>query len=498
MSQLTYVSRLEYSHNSFGQKSLKALLPIICRGQLRHSLQSLHFKHCRMSAKVTGDLLHQFNQTRNFVRSLSLVNVNVNAVNYRELCQLIRGSRHLKELDISWNGMRCHQMYELLDVIVENRTLSDLNLAYNNLHDSMHEKFAESTAAEKIKTLAEREKVQKKLKAAKTAAQKAAAEREAMDTSMLQIMKLCRFIKLNHNLMHLNLSGMGMTQEMMHEFGRAMRRTKSLVSLHLSQNNGNTKELREYLLERAHVKQFEPIFRPDFKQVDNLEYRDACGHGGRRPFKLENSIIFGEREDEETRIAQGKSKISEQLHLKHMLKDKRGSVNRQLGENDASEMLIFTRYLGHKAEMPGSGQWRMIATANDAQERCWVCDLECYSLVFWSREYGLKQQKELRKQGIDELVYENQLFELESRNEALGITVDYHKHRGNPQLREKGHALIGYPQIYGEFNNWKPQRMYTIEELCYIVDAQRPDVLKDLKKANFVSEMVERVEDLSE
>ena len=47
----------------------------------------------------------------------------MNAVNYRELCQLIRSSRHLKELDISWNGMRCHQMYELLDVIVENRTL---------------------------------------------------------------------------------------------------------------------------------------------------------------------------------------------------------------------------------------------------------------------------------------------------------------------------------------------------------------------------------------
>ena len=62
-----------------------------------------------------------------------------------------------------------------------------------------------------------------------------------MDKSMLQIMKLCRFIKMNHNLMHLNLSGMGMTYEMMHEFGRAMRRTKSLVSLHLSQNNGNTK-----------------------------------------------------------------------------------------------------------------------------------------------------------------------------------------------------------------------------------------------------------------
>ena len=80
-----------------------------------------------------------------------------------------------------------------------------------------------------------------------------------------------------------------------------------------------------------------------------------------------------------------------------MLKNKRGSVNRQQVENDASEMLVFTRYLGHKAEMPGSGQWRMIATSNDSQERCWVCNLEVYSLVFWSRDFGLKTQREFFK-----------------------------------------------------------------------------------------------------
>ena len=55
-----------------------------------------------------------------------------------------------------------------------------------------------------------------------------------MDNSMKHIMKLIRFIKMNSNLMHLNLTGMGMTSAMMHEFGRALRRTKSLVSLHLS------------------------------------------------------------------------------------------------------------------------------------------------------------------------------------------------------------------------------------------------------------------------
>ena len=90
-----------------------------------------------------------------------------------------------------------------------------------------------------------------------------------------------------------------------------------------------------------------------------------------------------------------------------MLKNKRGAINRVQVENDASEMLVFTRYLGHKKEMPGSGQWRMISTANDSQERCWVCNLETYSLVFWSRDFGLKKQQELKNIGIDEMAMEN-------------------------------------------------------------------------------------------
>lgn len=86
-----------------------------------------------------------------------------------------------------------------------------------------------------------------------------------MDNSMQHIMKLCKFIKMNSNLMHLNLSGMGMTTPMMYQFGRALRRTKSLVSLHLSQNNGDNEELRAYMVERAHIKRFDAVFRPDFK-----------------------------------------------------------------------------------------------------------------------------------------------------------------------------------------------------------------------------------------
>ena len=114
-----------------------------------------------------------------------------------------------------------------------------------------------------------------------------------MNNSMQSILKIVKFIKMNNNLMHLNLSGMGMTTPMMNEFGRAMRRTKSMVSLHLSQNNGDNAGLRLALVDRAHVYPFETIFRPDFKQINNLEYNDiGNGKKEKATFRLENSIII--------------------------------------------------------------------------------------------------------------------------------------------------------------------------------------------------------------
>ena len=78
MCNLTHVARLAYEHNQFGPSSLKALMPIICNPIPKHSLRSLHLKHCKMSANVTFDLLHAFNSSKNSIRSLSLVNVNLN------------------------------------------------------------------------------------------------------------------------------------------------------------------------------------------------------------------------------------------------------------------------------------------------------------------------------------------------------------------------------------------------------------------------------------
>ena len=53
------------------------------------------------------------------------------SVNYQELCSLIKRSRYLIHLDISWNSLRSYDMYELIDVISENRLLQWLYLSFN-------------------------------------------------------------------------------------------------------------------------------------------------------------------------------------------------------------------------------------------------------------------------------------------------------------------------------------------------------------------------------
>lgn len=64
--------------------------------------------------------------------------------------------------------MRCHQMYEVIDAVADNRTLQDLNLSYNNMHDSMQEKYQMASATEQLKNKALKSKLEAKMKRAKT------------------------------------------------------------------------------------------------------------------------------------------------------------------------------------------------------------------------------------------------------------------------------------------------------------------------------------------
>ena len=58
--------------------------------------------------------------------------------------------------------MRCQQMFELIDVIAENRSLQFLDLSYNNLQNPLQAKFAESTPQQILQTIAQRKVLEEK------------------------------------------------------------------------------------------------------------------------------------------------------------------------------------------------------------------------------------------------------------------------------------------------------------------------------------------------
>ena len=60
------------------------------------------------------------------------------------------------------------------------------------------------------------------------------------------------------------------------------------------------------------------------------------------------------------------------------------SLVNEFTSTDADDStFVCTRILGHKTEMPGSGQWKLI---RDKSDDCWMCDQAIYGMVFWDNE----------------------------------------------------------------------------------------------------------------
>ena len=86
------------------------------------------------------------------------------------------------------------------------------------------------------------------------------------------ISSLCALIKYNSKMLFLDLSQTGLSKEMLLEFGPALRKAKSLLSLHLSGNPGIDRDnlLANAISERAHCQpQFDQIIIDEI-QKDNV------------------------------------------------------------------------------------------------------------------------------------------------------------------------------------------------------------------------------------
>ena len=65
---------------------------------------------------------------------------------------------------------------------------------------------------------------------------------------------MCTFIKRNRSLLHLDLSETNLTEFMLWNIGSSLSRAKSLISIHLSGNQGITPALKTLLKQRIRCK----------------------------------------------------------------------------------------------------------------------------------------------------------------------------------------------------------------------------------------------------
>ena len=63
--------------------------------------------------------------------------------------------------------------------------------------------------------------------------------------------KITKFMKHNKNLLHLDLSNTGLNEQMVRTIATALKRSRSIISLHLTGNPGVTPEAKEFLFERV-------------------------------------------------------------------------------------------------------------------------------------------------------------------------------------------------------------------------------------------------------
>ena len=125
---------------------------------------------------------------------------------------------------------------------------------------------------------------------------------------------------------------------MLVEFGPALRKAKSLLELHLSGNPGIDTEniLANQLFNRAHCQPYFKRIVIDEIHKDNIA-KNLDG------FVVKNQL----KEGLKGRAAKAHTQNTEE-----------GRINK-INDSDRQK-LIFDRILGHKLDIPGSGQWRML------------------------------------------------------------------------------------------------------------------------------------------
>ena len=140
------------------------------------------------------------------------------------------------------------------------------------------------------------------------------------------------------------------------KIAKAMRRAKALCSIHFDGNRGVTQRVKDYV--------FECIRCMPQAQKKELKISELC-YGLQK--ETENEIL--KRQLSSNYEQTGEKPIArETIKIKQIYQRKRiHSLINDFTEDPDQErnILTCTRVLGHKTEMPGIGQWKLITDKFD-------------------------------------------------------------------------------------------------------------------------------------
>ncbi|CDW72588.1 UNKNOWN [Stylonychia lemnae] len=352
-----------------------AVLSNILKRTFPKNLEDLRITNCKITSTCSANILISIKESL-YLKRLSLVKANLSDYCIGLLSQVLTSSRHLIDLDISWNGLRSQNLREFWTA-------------------------------------------------------------------------LSKFIKYNKNLLHLDLSHTRLESETVREIGTNLRKAKSLLSIHFTGNPGANQEVRQFLFERIHAKT-----NQNYNHM--IEMHVSQQHRPQSP--RSSQVIDGVQ----MKILTRKRKMIDSVNLQN------------LNPPADNLKLIFQRFLGHKFEQPGSGQWQML-TQDDIYDapvccECWICSKWIYTIIFWSKS-------------IEYAVCEEQISNDQQSLEALSRFDD---------------KKISCPQIAGGFNSWTPQEFIKLSDYCYHLDPAKNDAIKIMKKQGKIREEVASVSQLNQ
>ena len=131
LAKLNDFKSIIYKMNGINSRSIENLAPLLQK-RLPHHLEELKIIDCKMA----GSLIEQLMTTimkQSQLRKLALVNILHSDGPFLMVVEYLQQSHHLQELDVSWSTVRPQTTKKLIEALKDNRQLTCLSLAFNNL-----------------------------------------------------------------------------------------------------------------------------------------------------------------------------------------------------------------------------------------------------------------------------------------------------------------------------------------------------------------------------